>query len=340
MKRLAPVLVALAACGHHPGTSKPTPAEIDAAPEETASDEERTAAIEQAMNTLDPVAHQCWAAAATDDYQLAGDIGVLVSVDGAGKGTTEAHGDTANDPVLTRCLLSVVAAYEWPKPMHGASTLLQFSFTAPHEQNVIDRAFVPEVDDGARVLMDKRNTGNGALSMFELTVPAGKKLSATKSSRVEIWLYLDDPGAGSVPAAKALDVMYLAKGAPRAPVASDGAPLHILVVACPGGTEDATRQSGVLPAGPAKVSDKPAAVVGVPKKAPMTAAVVDLATDDDTHATAAEMLYVLSGSGTFVIDGVSLPITATSVVQIPAGVAHSYTPSVPTKAIQLFSPPP
>jgi mannose-6-phosphate isomerase-like protein (cupin superfamily) len=336
--------------------------------DEDDADAIRTAAIEQAMTTLDPVAHQCWAAAATDDYRLEGDISVLVTVDETGTGTVETHGDTAHDEVLTRCLLAVVGAYPWPPPMHGASTLLPFSFSAPHGQNVIDRALIPEVESGARVLLDAKNSGSGALSMFELTVPAGTKLAATSSSRMEIWMYLDEPGADSVPAAKPFDAIYLTKGAVRAPAAPKGAALHVLVIACPGGTEDATRKTGVLPAQPAKLNDKkaPAAIVaGLEgaykakleglgtvailvdrariKKAVMSTELLELdagaAIPTHMHDDSDELLYLRAGSGTMVIDGVELAITGTSVVQIPRGVPHSFTAIEAVSAVQVYTPP-
>jgi quercetin dioxygenase-like cupin family protein len=373
---LAPVALATVACSQ---PSKAPPDRPAVAPDaavaggddEAALEEQRTAAIEQAMGVLDAVAHQCWAAAATDDYQLAGDVSILVSVDDAGVGAAEVRSDTTNDEVLTRCLVSVVGAYAWPPPMYGGATLLPFAFAAPNGQNLIDRALVPEVASGARVLLDAKNSGNAAVSMFELTVPAGETAKPTASARDEVWIFLDEPAAGSVPKAKPLDAIYLPAGAARAPAARAEAPLRVLIVSVPGGTEDATRASGVLPASPAKLPKKtdkkavrpfvagadgafqaPRPGVGTVvimvepdrvKGAAMAVSTLDLdataAIPTHVHDGSTEVLYLLEGGGSMTIDGVELPVTATSVVQIPAGVAHSFTASAASRAIQIYTPP-
>lgn len=348
MKQLALVAL-LAGC---PGKRAETPTprvEPDAGAEpvvdEDALEQERTAAIEHAMNTLAPVASQCWAAAAVDDYQLSGEVAVLVEV---GVGVT-IEADTTRDPVLTDCLRTVIEGYAWPPAMDGQATLLPFEFSAPHGQNVIDRALVPAVDDGARVLLDARNTGNAAASMFELAVTA--KPAETASDRAEVWIALDT-----------LDATYQPPRSPRAP-----APGRYVIVAVPGGTEDATRTAHVLPASPPGQGTKkppkavPAPVAGAFSKArdgmgtvtilvepsrvkgdAIAASILDIdgaaAIPAHVHDASTEMLYVLSGSGSMVIDGVTLPVTPTTVIQIPAGVEHSFTASEPLKVLQFYTP--
>jgi mannose-6-phosphate isomerase-like protein (cupin superfamily) len=62
------------------------------------------------------------------------------------------------------------------------------------------------------------------------------------------------------------------------------------------------------------------------------------AVPEHTHAKETELLYVLSGTGSMVIDGVTLPVTPTTVVQIPKGTPHQATFTEATRAIQLYTP--
>ncbi len=338
----------------------------------TPSSFERIAAIERAMNDLAPVAHLCWAAAAVDDYRLAGDVLLLIEVDGAGVVTTTIEADSTRDVVLTGCLRAVADAYVWPTVMRGEATRLPFAFTAPAGQFVIDRDLVPAPASGARVLLDGKNTSNRAASMFELRVPAGTTLAATASDRTEIWIYLDATAPTAVPAARAGDAVFLAPRAARAPAAPAGADLRVLIVSVPGGDEDATRAAGVLPASPAAVKDKQrpkpvvlaaAGVVPIVRRDGRGAEVgrvgifAERATtgsdalaasriDFDAgavipphvHDGSTELLYVLRGRAEMVIDGVALTIGPTSVVQIPAGLEHSATITERLVAYQVYTP--
>lgn len=348
-------LALLAGCpGKHPSEPVVVKAAPDAAaPEvdEEALEQERTAAIEHAMNALAPVGNQCWAIAAVDDYRLAGNVAFLIDVAADGASTVTPQGDTTGDALLVDCLGTVLDAYVWPDVMYGQATLIPFAFTAPQGQNVIDRALLPVIANGARVLMDARNTGNAAASMFELTVAEGDPAMTTASERAEVWIRLDT-----------LDATYLPPRAARQPK-----PGAYLVVSVPGGDESATRRAGVLPAGPAELSDKkrPKAVAAPVKGAftapregvgtvtilveesrtkakALSATILDIegaaAIPAHVHADATELLYVISGSGTMVIDGVTLPVTPTTVIQIPAGVEHSFTAAEPVRAIQLYTP--
>ncbi|MCB9563839.1 MAG: cupin domain-containing protein [Kofleriaceae bacterium] len=337
-----------------------------------AAEAAQVAAIEKAMNDLAPAASQCWAAAAVDDYRLAGEVSLYVEVDAGGAVTATVQADTTRDPVLTGCLEAVARAYAWAPPMRGGAAVLPFAFTAPDGQNVIDRRLVPDVADGARVLLDGKSSGNRAASMFELVVPAGGAPAATASERAEVWIYLDEPGTGSIPAAGRGDATLLPPRAVRALRARADAPLRIVVVAVPGGDEDATRRAGVLPSGPASLRDKgrPTPVIGALATATpialhgpgglatgtVTILLDQAATGSDrvaasvlaldvgaavpphAHAGATELLYVLEGAATMIVDGVTLPIGADSVVQIPPGVEHSATVTERFRAYQFYTP--
>jgi quercetin dioxygenase-like cupin family protein len=234
--------------------------------------------------------------------------------------------------------------------MWGQATELPFEFTAPHGQNLIDRRFVPEVETGARVIVDARNTGNGALSVFELVAGAGE--GTTASARAELWVDL-----------ATLEATYLPPRAARTPKAG-----RYVIFAVPGGEEEATRRAGVLPAEPAKPKEKgrpkpvpagtkqaqvlPRPGVGTVslrldptkvKGAALSASVLDIdagaAIPKHVHDGSTELIYLLAGAGTMMIDGVELTVTSTSVVQIPPGIEHSFTATEATRAIQVYAPP-
>jgi mannose-6-phosphate isomerase-like protein (cupin superfamily) len=63
-----------------------------------------------------------------------------------------------------------------------------------------------------------------------------------------------------------------------------------------------------------------------------------IAVPPHVHTKETEALYLIGGSGTMTIGGVAVPVTATSVVQIPAGVEHSFKPTDNVSALQFYTP--
>jgi len=154
-------------------------------------------------------------------------------------------------------------------------------------------------------------------------------------------------------------MMYVPAGADRE-VASAHGDLHAMVVAVPGGREGAAR-AGALPtrersaAGP-----DPASPVILPAAGARSAGSTTMFADPDTiHdralsaailAVAAgeaiadhvhgetELWYVLAGSGTLTVAGVALPVTASSVVQIPKNIRHAFTATTAFRAVQIYTP--
>jgi quercetin dioxygenase-like cupin family protein len=59
---------------------------------------------------------------------------------------------------------------------------------------------------------------------------------------------------------------------------------------------------------------------------------------EHVHAAETELLYVLAGAGTITVAGVKLPVTPTSVVQIPANTKHSFAASADFRALQVYTP--
>jgi quercetin dioxygenase-like cupin family protein len=84
-------------------------------------------------------------------------------------------------------------------------------------------------------------------------------------------------------------------------------------------------------AGAAAIPDRTfsAAVLTVPAGAAIA---------EHVHARETELLYVLAGEGTLTVDGVALPVTATSVVQIPKNTRHAFMATSAVRAVQIFTP--
>jgi mannose-6-phosphate isomerase-like protein (cupin superfamily) len=391
MTRRAAALLAipfgLAACGEK---ARPLPpiggseADVDAAPDEGLTpdrpaleevpEEERIAAIEVAMNALAPVANQCWAASAADDFHLAGDVRAWITIgpkSGAGA-TVEITENTTDDDQITQCLSVVLGAYAWAPPLAGQSIELPFHFTAPTMQNVVDRQFVPhkaQASIDVAVLLDETNTGNPALSMAEVTASAGT-IGPRITDRLEIWQMSASSAAhvtvagGKTLSAGKNDVVIVPKGTRLTIAPAPNFSARVLFI--PGGREG-TLRAGAVPGasatlGPLKKGEPQVSLVKadaakmypapgrtatilVEPPAAKGAVSVGLLTLDNgiavpphVHAKETEALYLIGGSGTMTIGGIAVPVTATSVVQIPAGVEHSFKPTENVSALQFYTP--
>ncbi|HSS01143.1 MAG TPA: cupin domain-containing protein [Kofleriaceae bacterium] len=368
-------LVGAVACGHAP---EPAPQQHDnamvagppAAPSDgaEASEDERLAAIQKAMNELRGASQECWAAAATERFDIEGELTFQIAISAGGAQASAVH-DTARNTRLTTCVAKLLSAYPWAPPLRGQTIQLPFKFRAPDGQSTIDRALVPWNGQGSgaarvsvAVLLDENNSGNDAASMFELAIAAGGTTGLRRTDRAELWYFL---GAGQVGfaggkhAVAAGDMMYAPKGAARE-VAASAEDLHAVIVVTPGGHEGAAR-SGALPTREATGGAAAPAPVLLPAAAAKTfgpatifadaatthdktlaASIVSLAAGtkvpEHVHAGETELWYMLAGAGTLTMSGVDLPVTATSVVQIPRGAKHAFAVTTDCRALQIFTP--
>lgn len=375
MRAIAVALLAMVACGpEKPPSTTPaappappvaaTPAEDPEAPPSPAVQEARLAAIQKAMNDLRPASQQCWAAAATDRFDIEGELTLQIDV-AAGGAQARLIRDTARNTKLSTCVVALLSAYRWAPPLVGQAIQLPFKFAAPDGQNTIDRALVAWGKQGGvavRVLLDENNTGNEAASMFEVAIAAGATTGARWAGRAELWYFL---GAGEVSsivggtrAVAAGDMMFVPKNGAREVRATAGE-LRAMIAVVPGGREGAAR-GGALPNRELTgVKDTPPPPVLLPASAAKTFGPATIFTDglvDHTvaasilqlpaggqvpvhaHGDETELLYVLAGSGTLTVNGVALPVTATSVVQVPRGAKHAFTASADFRAVQLYTP--
>jgi len=181
-------------------------------------------------------------------------------------------------------------------------------------------------------------------------------------------------GAGRPVAVAAGDMMFMKPGGAREVKATSG-DVHAVLVMVPGGPEGSAR-AGALPTPPvggvrsalAGPTVLPAAKAkqycqgGSPQEPclksrvivsifaePSTigaqtvaASVLDIhqggSVPEHVHAQETELLYILSGTGTMTVKGVTQAVTATSVVQIPANTKHAFIATSDVRALQVYTP--
>jgi quercetin dioxygenase-like cupin family protein len=351
-----------------PGAVPPDRAnQAPAGADSQAAQEARLAAIQKAMNELDRAAHECWAVAATERFDIAGEIALQIDIAAppAPTGASVVR-DTARNAKLSACLVQLMAAYRWAPPLYGQAIQLPFRFRAPDGQNTIDRALVAWVGQAGvsvAVLLDEASTGSAAASMFELALADRWTTGLRRAERAELWYFLA-AGVISTPdvdyPVAAGDMMYVPRGGARG-IAATAGELHAMVVMAPGGREGAARAGALPTPGWTRGGSQPKPLVILPASAArsdglalryagaaelpdrtFSAAVVTVpagaALAEHVHAGEAELLYVLAGEGTLTVDGVALPVTATSVVQIPRNTRHAFMATSAFRAVQIFTP--
>ena len=349
--RAALAAVSLVACSQPApapvSQPKPPVAEVPAdAP--AVSQEETLAAIQKAMNELDEGAHACWARAATERFDIEGQLVAQVTI-GDANVSVKVVQDTARNPLLTTCMTTLLMAYRWAPPLHNQTIQLPFMFTAPDGQSVIDRRLVESHTQGnisVAVLLDESNSGNGAASMFELHAPS--TTGVRKADRAELWYFLA-PGSIGADQVAAGDMAFVAAGGLRE---IKGNAVRVTV---PGGVEGTARAGALptplgsgkqtyklLPAARAKTYG-PAQIFLEGKGAPMAASILSLASGakvpEHVHAKETEMLYILEGAGTMTIAGQDVAVTPTSVIQIPPNTKHAFAATANLRALQIYTPP-
>ena len=371
---LAALLVACSQPAPAPQSPTPTPTPtISNTPIDAPgpSEEEKLAAIQKAMNELDEAAQGCWAMAATDRFDIAGDIKVLVDIM-ATDAKTQITSDTVRNKKLADCLQQLLAAYKWAPPLYGQSIQLPFAFQAPAGQSVIDRQLVEwhgQSNVSVAVLLDENNSGNPAASMFEVAIPPRATTGMRVAERAELWYFLGDAEVKSAQdgkdprvtatvgyRAKAGEMLYVPAGTARE-IGALQPEFRAVVVIAPGGREGAAR-AGALPTvakstgkgspkllkqgtahGPAMIFLEPSVVKDAPFSASVLALPAGANVPEHVHAKETELLYVLEGSGTMTIAGQEIAVMPTSVIQIPANTKHAFTAKVAVRALQLYTPP-
>lgn len=350
----------------------PVPAD---APE--ASDDEKLAAIQKAMNELDEAAQGCWAAvAAAERFDIEGELVAMIEI-AASTSKASIVKDTARNPRLGECLAKVLGQYKWAPPLHGQTIQLPFQFRAPkHGQNVVDRRLVPWKQQGkiaVAVLLDEANSGNAAASLLDVRLEAGATTGMRKTDRAELWYFNDDAEIKGVngKSYKTLGISfaYVPAGGAREVIAPKDKPLEATLLVVPGGREGSAR-AGALPTqelgldaprvraalvGPTLVETlgaktyarglgkvaivvEPATIKATTFSASHVDLVAGMSIPEHVHDKETELLYVSSGEGTLTVNGVAIAVSANSVVQIPPNTKHSFVAKTTVIAIQYYTP--
>jgi quercetin dioxygenase-like cupin family protein len=360
--RAALAAVLLVACSQPaPAPTKPAGgggegSSVMAAPVAAAgpTQEETLAAIQKAMNELDEGAQGCWAVAATDQFDISGDLVMRIDV-GPTKSTAAVVRDNVHAAKLAACMSQLLGAYKYPPPLYGQTIQLPFQFNKVEGQSVIDRQLVEahaQANGGAiAVLLDEANTGNAAASMLLVTVePTGWR----KAERAELWYFIT-PGTVNGSAVAVGDMFFVPAGGVRNVNAA------AVLVLVPGGKEGSAR-AGALPT-PISPVEKPSLGRLLPAKdaktygpatiyldsaengkgAPLATSILQMPAGakvpEHVHANETEMLYILEGSGTMTIAGKELAVSPTSVIQIPPNTKHAFAATAAVKALQIYTPP-
>jgi hypothetical protein len=119
----------------------PTPVAVVPADAPGPSQEETLAAIQKAMNELDEAAQGCWARAATERFDIEGEVSLQVEIEAASAKATIVT-DRPKNAKLSSCLVALLGAYRWAPPLYGQTIQIPFKFNAPDGQSVIDRRLV------------------------------------------------------------------------------------------------------------------------------------------------------------------------------------------------------
>ncbi len=326
------------------------------------------------MNDLATPAHQCWAAAATERFDVEGELQMHVDIAGGSANVAIAR-DTANSKRLGACMTTLLGGYHWAPPLANQSFELPFKFTAPDSQSVIDRQLVEwhgQGDVSIAVLLDENNTGNGMASMFEVAIKSGGATHDREIDRAELWYFLTPAevargghSTGAIvatiePATLAAgDMLYVPPGN-RIDVSTRTGVARAVVVAVPGGREGTARAGAltnhaasghalklkpiVVPAASAKTYG-PATIYLDPSLTydhTLSASILQLPAGakvaEHLHVKETEMLYILEGAGTMTVAGTDVPVTATSVIQIPPNVKHAFVATAAVRAFQVYTP--
>jgi mannose-6-phosphate isomerase-like protein (cupin superfamily) len=330
----------------------------------------RIAAIEKAVNDTGAARHECWAFAAADDFRLRGRVSLRFTFAASATAAVEVVSDQPGDPRLSECLVQLYQAYVWPRVFEpGQSIVLPFDFQAPDAQYTVAARYVEpaRLAEGkleVAVLIDEKNSGNGAGALSTLILSGGMEVPLHRHSSAEI-LYVKS-GRGLIYGLggrkKAVRVgpghgIYIPAGTAHAFVHQGDEPARLVQLYTPAGPEK--RFKGGPDVGTTPVSEaearRPARGHPVPFiiKKPSehviaggdarVAIYFDQSVTGDRaasmgvftarpgarvpphrHAAESEILLVTRGAGSMTVAGESYPIEPMTAVQVPANIEHSF----------------
>ena len=140
------------------------------------------------------------------------------------RSSSDTHRATQRSPT---CLVDCCSALPWAPPLlrpdDPAAVQVQRARRAERDRSPARRVARAGRRSRSRVLLDENNTGNGALSMFEVAIAAGGTTGLRTADRAELWYFLE-PGRRTVdgkPVA-AGDMVYVPAHGAREVAAADG----------------------------------------------------------------------------------------------------------------------
>jgi quercetin dioxygenase-like cupin family protein len=333
-------------------------------------DEPRIAAIEKAVNDTQAARHECWAFAAADDFRLAGRIVLRLTFAATDSAAVEVIRDQPGDPRLRQCLVQLYEAYVWPRVFEpGQAIELPFDFQAPDAQytvaaRYVEPAVLAEGKLEVAVLIDEKNSGNGAGALSTLILSDGMEVPLHRHSSTELLFVKSGQGLvyGLGGRENAVRVgpghgIYIPAGTAHGFVHQGDEPIKLVQLYTPAGPEK--RFKGGPDVGTTPVSEaearRPARghrlpiVVKKPSEHTIAGGDARVAiyfeqsvTGDKAasmsvftarpgarvpphrHAAESEILLVLRGAGVMTVLGESYPIEPMTAVQVPANIEHGF----------------
>ncbi|MBI4511728.1 MAG: cupin domain-containing protein [Deltaproteobacteria bacterium] len=208
-------------------------------------------ALETLLNAERPSFHRCWEKAAADDYRLAGDIVLRLTLDGAGKAhKVEVVSDTTKDPVLSECLVELAGRFQLGGFSDGDSVELPLHFVAPAAQYTVrSEDVVPHKPKGGkletRVLVDRASTGAEKASLLTMAISGRVEIPLHRHDSVEVLHVMEGSGrlrgagGGRGISLEKGDFVYIRGGVVHGLsfTASTAKPTKLVVLYAPGGPE-------------------------------------------------------------------------------------------------------
>ncbi len=329
--RFAAALAALVACSKGPGPAAEPPrppadadtgAPADAAPPLDAGEdlaEVRQVAFADVIKRSYPAVQRCWEKAAADDFRLSGTVTLAARFGAGGKlDRIDTAGDTAGDPVLTACLVSLFSAAGWPAVFEpGSAIRFPLQFDMPGGQYTVRSE---DVKDGK--LMNPANTGNPAFELELLEVPlVGQSITGR-----------------SLQALFGGDSFFLLPPGKRLKLTGPNQYVRITV---PG----KARRAATLPRAKAReyliAGGRGAVRFGFIEKDLYIGTIelqAGVEVPEHDHPGSTEVLYILEGEGTMTVAGKKYPVVAGIAVQVPPGVKHAFSAADLVRAVQFYTP--
>jgi mannose-6-phosphate isomerase-like protein (cupin superfamily) len=321
-------------------------------------------AVEKALITAEPKLHRCWEQAAADDYRVAGEVDLAVTVGAEGKADkVTVKADSIGKKALEECVSRAFGDARFGAAF-APGDAVEVPVTFKAESNVTLRAddvkgkALNGAEGTAKVLIDAQTAKAEQASLVWVDLQGGARW-VRPSPKGKAFIYVRRGRAlfAGQPASSD-DVVVLDDGA--APLVTASGHTELLVLFVPPGAEKAYRDGTKIPAptegGPPPrivklntvkhldiLGGKGDAWIYVENDAASVAHVRVMAgasLPEHRHDGVGEFVYSTTGTGELTIDGDKYPVGPFTAVYIPPGAKHSFTVSSGGRVelIQFYAP--